>query len=178
MVFQTKVILQSPVSFPKNLNNCGQMRQKFLKYFLKGAGVLFLVTGIAKIVAVSDSSAVLKTIDPVFHIQFRWLGFGVGCLEFVAAVLCLFRRASTLNLAVVAWLATNFLVYRTALALQGWQIPCRCLGSLTGSLPISTQAASTITAWLLSALVCGSYALLLWQWCDSPRRHNSRLTSA
>jgi hypothetical protein len=98
-----------------------------------------------------------------------WLPFGylmltVGLLELGIAVDCLFGKTEKRSLTLVAWLATNFLVYRIGLWWVGWRKPCGCLGNLTDALHLSPQSADTIMKGLLAYLLIGSYALLIRDW--------------
>lgn len=88
-----------------------------------------------------------------------------GLAELVIGPLCLSRRVGPrLKIGLVAWMATNFLVYRVGLWCVGWHHPCRCMGSLAGVLHLSDQAADRIMKGLLAYLLVGSYATLLWEW--------------
>lgn len=75
-----------------------------------------------------------------------------------------FSRHQRLATLLVAWLATNFLVYRLGLWWMGWHKPCGCMGSLTSALHLSEQAADNIMKGVLAYLLLGSYGLLVWQW--------------
>jgi hypothetical protein len=84
--------------------------------------------------------------------------------EIVIAAICFFSKWQTLALGLVAWMSTNFLVYRLGLWWMNWKKPCSCLGNLTDALHISPQTADNIMKVLLAYLLIGSYGLLIWQW--------------
>jgi len=107
---------------------------------------------------------VLAVADPIVGIPFRWLLLAVGVLELVIAGVCFFSRNQRLATLLVAWLATNFLVYRLGLWWMGWHRPCGCMGSLTNALHLSEKAADNIMKVVLAYLLIGSYGRLLWQW--------------
>lgn len=88
----------------------------------------------------------------------------VGLLELLIAFFCLLTDKRRLSLFAVAWVSTNFLVYREGLWFIGWHGPCGCMGSLTDILHISPHLADNIMKIVLTYLLVGSYALLLWQW--------------
>jgi hypothetical protein len=54
---------------------------RFGRLFMLSAGVIFLVTGVAKVVSASGNARILDSSDPVFSISFRHLFLLVGLLE-------------------------------------------------------------------------------------------------
>jgi len=109
--------------------------------------------------------------DWIDGITFRRLPMGVGLLELFIAFFCLFTDKRQFSLVAVAWLATNFVVYRLGLWWIGWHRPCGCLGNLTDLLRISPHTADTIMKLVLAYLLIGSYGLLIWQWIQNRRRN-------
>jgi hypothetical protein len=75
-----------------------------------------------------------------------------------------FSKRQTPAPGLVAWMSTNFVVYRLGLWWLNWKSPCSCLGNLTAALHISPQAADNIMKVLLACLLIGSYGLLIWRW--------------
>jgi hypothetical protein len=132
--------------------------------FIMSAGAIMVITGIAKVWSGLGSSKFLAVIDPIFGIKFGTLMLLVGEVEIVIAAICFFGKRQTLALASVAWMSTNFVVYRLGLWWIDWHRPCSCLGNLTDALHISPQVADNIMKVLLAYLLIGSYGLLIWQW--------------
>ena len=122
------------------------------------------VTGLAKAFSAISPARVLDTPDPLIGIPFRQLLLLVGLAELLVAFLCLFADKRRLSLLAVAWLSSNFLVYRLGLWFIGWHHPCACMGSLAGALHLSDQAADNIMKGVLAYLLVGSYGILLWEW--------------
>ena len=89
----------------------------------------------------------------------RWLAWRRSCLPVFA---CLGK--TSVDRALVAWLATIFMVYRMCLWWLGWQRPCGCLGSLARVLHLSEHTADNLMQGVLAYLLLGSYGWLLWQW--------------
>ena len=135
-----------------------------MTWFVPSAGVVLAATGIAKIWSTFGSVKLLAVADPIAGIPFRWLLLGVGVLELVIAGVCFFGRNKRLATLLVAWMATNFLVYRVGLWWVGWHRPCGCMGNLTDALHISERTADNIIKVLLAYLLIGSYATLFWLW--------------
>ena len=133
-------------------------------WFILSAGAILAITGIAKVWSGLGNSKFLAVVDPIIGIKFGTLMLVVGVAEIVIAGVCFFRKRQTLALGLVAWMSTNFVVYRLGLWWMDWKKPCSCLGNLTDALHISPQTADNIMKVLLAYLLIGSYGLLIWQW--------------
>jgi hypothetical protein len=142
----------------------------FLKWFVLSAGAILGITGIAKAWSTLGSTKLLGVIDPILGMKFGHLMLAVGVAEIVIALVCFFSKRQALALGLVAWISSNFVVYRLGLWWMHWHRPCNCLGNLTDALHISPQTADNIMKVLLAYLLIGSYGLLLWRW-----RMNHRL---
>lgn len=158
---------------------------RFIRVFLFSAGILLIITAIAKFVAATGHAQILHNTDPVLGISFRNLFWSVGIIEFFVGFISLWGGSASFRVGSVAWLASCFLVYRVGLLLMGYHRPCPCLGNLTDSLHIPAQTADVLMRILLGYLLFGSYAsifsLLLRrrQICSSspPVSHSSSQTA-
>lgn len=92
-------------------------------WFVPSAVVVLTVSGTAKVWSTFGHVELLMVADPIAGITLRWLLLAVGVLELVIAGVCLFSRNKRLATLLVAWLATNFLVYRLGLWWMGWHKP-------------------------------------------------------
>lgn len=133
-------------------------------WFVFSASGILVVTGAAKIWSAFGHTKLLAVPDPIVGISFGHLMLAVGVLELVIVGICLFGKSQTLALGLIAWLATNFVVYRLGLWWMGWKKPCSCLGNLTDALDLSPQLADNIMKVILAYLLIGSYGLLVWRW--------------
>ena len=140
---------------PEQSANC-----LFSRRFILSAGVILAVTGIAKLWTGLGSSKFLAVVDPIIGIKFGTLMLVVGVAEIVIAGVCFFRKRQTLALGLVAWMSTNFVVYRLGLWWMDWKKPCSCLGNLTDAVHISPQLADNIMKVVLAFLLVGSCGLL------------------
>ena len=132
--------------------------------FLRAAGLVLGATGLAKALSALGSARALYITDPIIGLPFHQLLLLVGLVELLIAFFCLFTDRHTLSAWLVAWLSSNFLVYRLGLWFIGWHRPCGCMGSLTDMLHLSPHAADNIMKGVLAYLLLGSYGILLWQW--------------
>ena len=160
-------------------------RDPFNRWFILTSGAILAITGIAKVWSAFGSSKFLAVIDPIFGVTFGKLMLVVGVAELVIALVCFLSKRQTLALGLVAWMSTNFVVYRLGLWWMDWHRPCNCLGNLTDALHISPQSADNIMKVLLAYLLIGSYGLLIWHQrkrslgfkTEFLSRSNGRLTS-
>lgn len=137
------------------------------KCFFFSSGGLLLATATAKLVSGSGNAHILDNQDPRLFISFRQLFLAVGTIEIMVAAVC-FSGRTRLQTRLVAWLATNILIYRLGLYWIGYQ-PCHCLGNLTDALQVPPQTADLVMKIILAYLLLGSYATLFWLW-RQPRR--------
>lgn len=135
-----------------------------LRCFTAISAVVLVPTGGAKVWSTLGHTRILALADPVTGVSFGHLMLAVGVLELVTASVCLLGKSQTLKLGLVAWLATNFVVYRCGLWWMGWHHPCACMGNLASQLHLSDKAADNIMKVILAYLLIGSYGLLLWHW--------------
>src|SRR5882757_11632 len=105
-------------------------------YYRFSVGVIFALTGIAKVWSAFGDARILLQHDPILGLQFGNLMFVVGIFELALAGICLFGKSRMFWAILVACLSTNILAYRLGLWLMGWHRPCRCLGNLTDALHI------------------------------------------
>jgi hypothetical protein len=140
------------------------MSEVGMRWFLKLAGGVLMLVGLAKAFSAIGPTRALDTIDPLIGLPFRHLFLLVGLAELLIAFCCLFTDRRWFSIWLVAWLSTNFAAYRVGLWFIGWHHPCACMGSLAGMLHLSDQAADNIMKGVLAYLLVGSYAILVWEW--------------
>src|ERR1017187_1405995 len=133
------------------------MNYRFRRWLVFSFGVVLALTGCAKIVSFFGSERILYLDDPIFGIPFRYLLLLVGILEMLIAGVCFLTSKIKLSSLLVAFLATNFVIYRSALWLMGWHRPCNCMGNLADALHIPPQIADTAIKIILAYLLIGSY---------------------
>lgn len=138
-------------------------------WFVMSAGAVLAITGLAKVFSAIGPARALDAADPLIGLPFRQLLLLVGLVELLISFFCLFTDKRRFSLVAVAWISTNFLVYRLGLWLIGWHKPCGCMGSLAGMLHLSDKAADNIMKGVLLYLLAGSYLLLLSQWRQARR---------
>lgn len=134
---------------------------RFARWFIYSAVGILLVSAFAKIVSASGDSHALDSSDPIFPVSYRQLLLSVGFLELAVCAVCLFSGRMKLALSLIAWLASNFLLYHVGLWLMGWSGPCNCLGNLTGAIHLSSKTVETITRFLSIYLFAGSVVGIL-----------------
>jgi hypothetical protein len=131
------------------------------RWFTFSAACIFLITGSAKMVSICGTQAILDVSDPIFGISFRTLLLCVGLVEIAVSAFCFLLANKTACLALVIWIAVNFLLYRIGLVIAGWHRPCPCLGNITQFIHISPATAELFTKLSLAYLFIGSSAFLM-----------------
>jgi len=132
-------------------------------WFVPSAGIILAITGLAKVWSAFGKVKLLEVSDPIIGLPFGDLLLAVGLVEMAIAWFCFFGKRSVLPTTLVAWFATNLLMYRLGLRWMGWHKPCNCLGNLTDTLHLSPQAADNIMKLVLAYLLVGSYGLVIWE---------------
>ena len=139
------------------------MKTGCAKWFLKTAAFVLLTASVAKLISAFGATPTLYHNDPITGLSFDKLFLVVGVVELGSAVLCLSDVIGTCpKLGLVAWLSTNFLVYRLGLWFIGWHRPCGCMGGLAAVFRLSDKTADDIMKGLLAYMLIGSYAGLFW----------------
>lgn len=133
------------------------------RWFLLSAAIIFLITGWAKILSSGGSAKILALTDPIFGISFTRLMLIVGIAEVLIALISIafaFSDKVYFAIGLVAWMTLNFVLYRVALWIAGWDQPCPCFGNLTSAIHISQHLADSILKSILAYLSIGSVAAL------------------
>jgi hypothetical protein len=140
------------------------MQPKITRLFISSAGACLLLTAAAKLISTFGEAHVLQAREPLLGIAFRDLFWLVGSIELAVGLFCLFGKRVGMQAALVAWLGTNFVLYRLGLWWVGYQKPCGCMGNLTDALHITPRTADTIMKVVLVYLLIGSYTTLYSLW--------------
>src|SRR5688572_25254873 len=93
----------------------------------------------------------------------------IGSVEVAIGLGCFVPKTTTTAMVFLAWMVTNFLIYRLSLWWLEWKGSCPCLGSLTENLGISTATADAISSGLLAYLLIVSYSFLFLGWRNGKR---------
>lgn len=138
------------------------------RVFIKIAGALLFFTSLAKLLTAFAGHKLVYLHDPVLGLEFRFELMALGIIELLVACLCLFSDRIVMQLCFIAWLATNFLIYRFGLWWVGGIHACPCLGNFADAVHISQETANNITHWILIYLFLVSYGSLFLKWVRNP----------
>ena len=133
-------------------------------WFIMSGSIILLVVGLAKVVGSFGHDGILDQDDSVFQVPLRYLTRWVGSLEILISIICLWLRKHGISAALLAFMSTDFAIYRVGMLYTGPQRMCPCLGSLTGLLHLPRPLADRIAVALFVYLVIGSYLALFWLW--------------
>ncbi len=134
------------------------------RVFYGSAVVILIVTALAKLISATGKARALALPDPMLMLTNREVLVVAGSIELLLAGYLFFGRKSWLKVPLVAWLATNFLIYRLGLMWMGVHKPCGCLGTITDALAIPPTTVDLLLKIVLAYLLAGSYGLLFLEW--------------
>jgi hypothetical protein len=141
------------------------MIRKIQGFFIFSVAVILFVTAAAKIYSATGTADALGDSDPLIPLSNRLVFYLVGGLELLISAFLLVKDGSqTLKLSLIAWLGTNYLVYRAGLLWMGLPNFCDCLGNLNEKLSISPVILNHVMLSALVWLMAGSYSLLVIDW--------------
>jgi hypothetical protein len=139
----------------------GQKPPRGPAFFILSAGGILGLAGASQVLDTVHGSQVLEVQDPVFGVPFRYVVLSVGAVELLVASLCLFTKRQGLSLALVCWLALDWVAYRVGLWTMGWPHPWVYVADLTDWLRVSPFLADSILLATALYLLIGSALLLL-----------------
>ena len=140
---------------------------KVIKFFIRSAGAILLAAALMRFLIVAGGSPTLLMPEPALGIPLRYAVLLVGGFELVVALICLFGRQTGLQLGWLAWLATNYAVYRIGLLKMGLHQQATCIGSLTDPLHLVRGTTGLVIELIPIYLLLGSYAAVFWLWRES-----------
>ena len=138
------------------------MAKRTQNIFIFSAAIILFIAAAAKMLSATGSAQALDAPDSVLSLSHRHLFLLEGGLELVLSAFLLMSRNSKTQTALIAWLATNFLVYRLGLWWMGAPNLCNCLGNLDDYLPLSPRFINAVAYASLAWLLIGSWTFLLF----------------
>jgi hypothetical protein len=142
---------------------------KWIRYFILSSGAILLAAALTCFLIAADSAQVMSLPEPVLGIPLRYAVLAVGAFELVVALFCLFGKRVGLQAGWLAWLATNYMVYRIGLFTMHCHPQATCIGSLTDPLHLSLGTMGILIGFLPFYLLLGSYAAVIWLWLEGRR---------
>jgi hypothetical protein len=153
----------------------------FPRFFTNTAAALLLALSTALfLINLTGAPDLVLPRDPISGLSLRYLFWIIGGLAVLVAWFCLFSERPARTIPWVAWLATNFLIYRIALYFEGCHSLTGFLASVTYAFGLPAKAASVLVDMAFAYLLIGSSAALLYHWLRSsqtPLLHRSTTPS-
>jgi len=137
---------------------------KWLRNPLLVAGGLLVAAALVRFLVLLSPAQALVLPDPLLGIPLRWAVLAGGAIELAAGLFCLFGKNVRFQIAVLGWLATNWVIFRVGLLWLGVHPQGTFLGMLTDPLKL----AGTTTGYLVSGLpflfvgLCGWVLIGCW----------------
>jgi predicted RNA-binding Zn-ribbon protein involved in translation (DUF1610 family) len=142
---------------------------KPVKLFIYSAVAILLAAALERFLVAAGHAQALALPEPVLGIPLRYAVLMVGAFELVVALICLFGRQDGVQLGWLAWMATNYTVYRIGLLTMGMHHQATCIGSLTDPLHLARGTMGIIVGIMPLYLLLGSYAAVIWLWLAGRR---------
>jgi DNA-directed RNA polymerase subunit RPC12/RpoP len=140
------------------------MEAKWIKPFIGFAGGILLAAALFRFVIAAGNTQALALPEPMLGIPLLYAVLMVGGLELTAALICLFGKRVRLQAGLLAWLATNFVVFWIGLFWINCHPQATCIGSLTDPFHLSRGTTGFVTQLLPLGLLLGSYAAVFQLW--------------
>jgi hypothetical protein len=134
------------------------------KWFIFSVAIILFATASAKLLSAHGTASALNRLDPVLFLSNRRVFYLAGVVELVLSAYLLMSRSDGVRLGFIAWLATNFAVYRAGLWWNHSPNLCSCLGNLTDKISISPRILDAALLAILGWLFIGSYTFLFLNW--------------
>lgn len=125
---------------------------------------ILIVTGLVKLVSAGGEARSLNLRDPLIYLTNRQAFLAVGVLELVLAGYLMFGKRLQLQLLALAWLTTNFAIYRLALWWGNIAKPCGCLGNAMDWSPWLMKHQDSVMKCALTFMLVGAYGFLWHEW--------------
>lgn len=142
---------------------------KGIKLFIYSAGAVLLAAALERLLIATGNVQALALPEPVLGIPLRHAVLMIGGLELVVALICLFGKQTGLQIGWLAWLATDFVLYRIGLFAMHCHPQATCIGSITDPLHFSRGTMGILIGFLPFYLLLGSYAVAIWLWLEGRR---------
>lgn len=140
------------------------MQSKLIRFLDSSASGLLLAVAVALLIGDQTAADVILPHDPIFAISVRhlfWLGAGAAL---VTSLFVLFNGRATWPLLLLAWLATNFLVYQCGLYWQSGHGLTGYLGGVSRAFGLWAKTANVLTLLVAGYLLAASCGSLFWRW--------------
>jgi len=137
---------------------------KRIKFFIYSAGGILLSAALIRFLIAAGNLQVLSLPEPVLGIPLRYAVLTVGGIELTVALICLFDKLVGLQIGWLAWLATNFVLFRIFLLSMQCHPQGTCIGSLTDPLHLARGTTGLVIRFIPVYLLLGSYAAVAWLW--------------
>lgn len=141
-----------------------------MRAFILSAGGILLTASLVRFLIGAGNASVLAQPDPLLGIPLRYAVLLVGIIELIVSFICLFGSQIGLQAIVLAWLATNLIVYWVGLILMHSEPRAACWGTLTDPLHFSNGIIGEIVSLAPFYLAAGSYILGLRVWLSADAR--------
>ena len=137
---------------------------KAAHFFIRSAGALLVAVALALLLSNFAAGEVAQPLDPLLRVSIRTLFWICGAVFLLLGLTCLFGRWEFTQLALLAWVSVNLMVYVAGLRWTGVSSPVFLFGSLGDTFGLSPQSAMRIGGTVLAYVFCGSLVMMFLVW--------------
>lgn len=155
------------------MNALSSPAARFAAAFNTSAGLLLLALGLVHLLG-NQGRELVQPPDPVLLVSSRYLFWGLGGVELIVALVCLWARTPQLPAMLVAWLTSNLLVYRVALFWFGVSDVKAYYDTMANAFGVSARTVDVLMMLAVGYLLVGSCVALLRLWWHGKRTGHAR----
>ncbi|MGH7237907.1 MAG: hypothetical protein ACREGF_05210 [Candidatus Saccharimonadales bacterium] len=143
-------------------------------FFLDATAIVLFVLAALNFCGAASLSPPLTWPDPFLPLSNRWTLVLFGGAELAMSAVLLAGKSKGTKLALLAWLMTNFAVYRIGLWSNGEADFSDCLGNYVDWLTVRPKTMSYVTGALFGIMFFGSYIFLIANWISERRKKSAK----
>jgi hypothetical protein len=149
-----------------------------LKGFIHCIALILFIIAVAKLFSIFSVAQIWELPDPILSISNKWLFISSAGLDLGLSAFLLMSNRQTAKLIVLAWFATDVIIYRFGIRHVGGIYLLSCIGNITNKDLILPRALNVILWIFLCYILVVSYGVLAIKWLSRRRQISTEERSA
>jgi hypothetical protein len=151
---------------------------KGIRVFVASSGLILITAALIRFMIAAGHSQILTMPTLLLGFPLRYALVGIGVVELVAGLYCLFGKSAGTRLGLLMWLMSNWALLKIGFHFVGVNLRETCFGILTDPLRLSRTWVEQVGAFLPFYLFAGAYVLMLLAWLCQRRQRKSEFLKA
>ncbi|MBE0544418.1 MAG: hypothetical protein IH623_24005 [Verrucomicrobia bacterium] len=139
------------------------MKVQFTQTFSRSAGLILLALATTHFLG-NQGGIVVQPLDPIFAVSTRHLFWSLAGIEALLGVVCFSVKSSHLASGLVAWFASNCVLYRLCLLWFGAPDVRAYYDTMSYAFGLSARTVDVGLTLAMGYLLVGSLIVLFWRW--------------